>query len=142
MTDEEHTEAYPNEQPHHSTNDHDGNWDDEICSVGPIGLLIESILWNGMQIDDELRFWQNRRATHQHLGDPLPESQNVDSKSHREEPGIEPNGTGESATKGREPLSRLITTSAVLLPALTKERHPQRCADGWIASVGPDSWLQ
>jgi len=58
MFDEEQTEAYPNEQPHPSTNEHDENWDDDICSVGPIGLLIESILWNGMQIDDELRIWQ------------------------------------------------------------------------------------
>ena len=32
--------------------------DDDICSVGPIGLLIESVLWNGMQIDAEIRIWQ------------------------------------------------------------------------------------
>ena len=54
----EHDETYPDEQPHPSTNEHDENWDDDICSVGPIGLLIESVLWNGMQIDADLRIWQ------------------------------------------------------------------------------------
>lgn len=54
----EHAETYPDEQPHPSTNEHVENWDDGICSVGPIGLLIESVLWNGMQIDAELRIWQ------------------------------------------------------------------------------------
>ena len=56
--DEKHAETYPDEQPHPSTNEHDGNWDGEICSLVPIGLLVESVLCNGMQIDEKLRIWQ------------------------------------------------------------------------------------
>ena len=50
----------PDEQPHPSTNEHDENWDEDISSTGPTGLLIESILWNGMQIDNQLRIWQRQ----------------------------------------------------------------------------------
>ena len=28
-------------------------------SLGPMGLLIESIMWNGMVIDQEVRIWQS-----------------------------------------------------------------------------------
>ena len=44
--DDDYTGTYPDEQPHPSTNEHDENWDEDISSMGPIGLLIESILWN------------------------------------------------------------------------------------------------
>ena len=56
--DEDPDEAYPDEQPHPSTNEHDENLDEDICSVGPIGLLVESVLWHGLKIDAELRVWQ------------------------------------------------------------------------------------
>ena len=78
---EEHDETYPDEQPHPSTHEHDENWDDDICSVGPIGLLIESVLWNGMKIDAELKIWQKERAAHKHTGGPLPKPQNADIES-------------------------------------------------------------
>ena len=48
-------QPYPNEQPHPSTNDYDTDWNDEIDPIGPVGLLIESIVWHGRKIDDELR---------------------------------------------------------------------------------------
>ena len=53
-------EVYPDEQPHPSTNEHDENRDEDICSVGPMGLLVESVVWHGMEIDVELRMWQRR----------------------------------------------------------------------------------
>ena len=53
-------EAYPNAQPHPSTNEHDLEWSDDISPLGPIGLLIESVVWHGMRIDDELRIWQRK----------------------------------------------------------------------------------
>ena len=49
---------YPDEQPHPSTGEHDDNWDDDICAMGPIGLLIESTIWHGMRIDPNLKLWQ------------------------------------------------------------------------------------
>ena len=50
-------QPYPNEQPHPSTNDYDTDCNDEIDPIGPVDLLIESIVWYGMKVDDELRFW-------------------------------------------------------------------------------------
>ena len=67
-------EASPNEQPHPSTNEHDDDWDDDITSLGPIGLLVESVVWHGMRIDDDLRRWQRKeepiimlKVPYQHL---------------------------------------------------------------------------
>ena len=57
---DDHEEAYPEEQPHLSTNEHEENWNEDICSVGPIGLLVESVVWHGMKIDAELRIWQRK----------------------------------------------------------------------------------
>ena len=57
-------QPYPNEQPHPSTNDYDTDWNDEIDPIGPVGLLIESIVWHGMKIDDDLRIWQKERGTY------------------------------------------------------------------------------
>ena len=54
QNDDEDDEAYPNEQPHSSTNEHDDDWSDEIISLGPIGLLVESMVWHGMRIDEDL----------------------------------------------------------------------------------------
>ena len=54
------SEAYPNEQPQPSTNEHDLDWSDGVTPLGPIGLLIESVVWHGMKIDDELQIWQIR----------------------------------------------------------------------------------
>ena len=53
-------EAYPNEQPHPSTNEHDDDWSGDITSLGPRGLLVESVVWHGMRIDDDLRIWQRK----------------------------------------------------------------------------------
>ena len=50
---------YPCEQPHPSTKDHDSNWRAQIKPMGPVGLLIESIIWNGLVIDGEMRIWQS-----------------------------------------------------------------------------------
>ena len=56
----DHEEAYPEEQPHPSTNEHEENWNEDICSVGPVGLLVESVVWHGMKIDAKLRIWQRK----------------------------------------------------------------------------------
>ena len=53
-------EAYPNEQQHPPTNEHEDDWSDDITSLGPIGLLVESVVWHGMRIDDDLRIWQRK----------------------------------------------------------------------------------
>ena len=58
LVDENPDEDYPDEQPHPSTIEHDENWDEDICSVRPIGLVVESVLWHGLKIDAELRIWQ------------------------------------------------------------------------------------
>ena len=50
--------SYPNEQPHPSSNEYDVDWNKEVDPVGPIGLLIESVVWHGMKIDDDLKIWQ------------------------------------------------------------------------------------
>ena len=50
---------FPPAQPHPSTNEYDKQWDKHIEPQGPIGLLIESIVWSGMAIDQDLRIWQN-----------------------------------------------------------------------------------
>ena len=49
---------YPDEQPHPSTAEHDPSWDEDICAMGPIGLLIESTVWHGMKIDSNFNLWQ------------------------------------------------------------------------------------
>ena len=38
----------------------DDDWCDDISPLGPIGLLIESVVWHGMRIDDNLRIWQRK----------------------------------------------------------------------------------
>lgn len=48
-------QQFPSEQLHPSTNDYDTYWNHEIDPIGPVGLLIESIVWHGMQIDDDLQ---------------------------------------------------------------------------------------
>ena len=35
-------------------------WNDDITSFGPIGLLVDSVVWHGMRIDDNLRTWQRK----------------------------------------------------------------------------------
>ena len=58
-TEEGHTKKdYPVEQPHPSTREHDTNWDKEILPLGPIGLLVESLIWHGMAIDKDFKIWQ------------------------------------------------------------------------------------
>ena len=58
--DDGNTQTYPDEQPHPSTNDYDADWNNDIEPIGPVGLLIESIVWHGLKIDDELQIWQRR----------------------------------------------------------------------------------
>ena len=58
--DDETDGAYPHEQPHPSTNEHDDDWSDDITSLGPIGLLVEFVVWHGMRIDDDLGIWQRK----------------------------------------------------------------------------------
>ena len=43
-----------------SSNDqrHDPDWNAQIEPYGPIGLLIEASVWNGVVIDDKVRSWQ------------------------------------------------------------------------------------
>ena len=48
------SQPYPNEQPHPSTNDYDVDWNEDIDPIGPVGLLIESVVWHGMSIDDDM----------------------------------------------------------------------------------------
>ena len=52
------THQYPEAQPHPSTKEHDVDWSNEIQPRGPVGLLIESLVWNGMAIDQDLRIRQ------------------------------------------------------------------------------------
>ena len=51
-------DTYPTPQPHPNTNEHAKDWDTEIEPVGPVGLLIESIVWNGLAIDKDFTVWQ------------------------------------------------------------------------------------
>jgi len=51
-------QVYPDEQPHPSTAEYEQNWDEDICAMGPIGLLIESTVWHGMKIDSNFKLWQ------------------------------------------------------------------------------------
>ena len=50
--------TFPGVQPHPATKAHEPNWSDEIQAKGPIGLLIEAVLWNGLVIDNDLKIWQ------------------------------------------------------------------------------------
>ena len=43
------------EQPHPTTKQQDAWWKDQIEPLGPVGLLIEAAVWNGLVIDQELR---------------------------------------------------------------------------------------
>jgi len=52
------TFQHPPEQPHPSTKEHDDDWDADLKTQGPVGLLIESVLWHGMAIDGDLKIWQ------------------------------------------------------------------------------------
>ena len=49
---------YPEAQPHPSTKEHDVDWNKEIQPRGPVGLLIESLVWHGLAIDQDLRIRQ------------------------------------------------------------------------------------
>ena len=51
---------YPAEQPHPSTNQHDPEWRKGLQALGPMGLVIESNIWNGLVIDQELRIWHSK----------------------------------------------------------------------------------
>ena len=53
-------EIFPQPQPHPSTNEHSEDWDKDIDAIGPIGLLIESIVWCGLVIDKDLNVWQKQ----------------------------------------------------------------------------------
>ena len=52
--------TYPRIQPHPATKQHEANWSDEIQAEGPIGLLIEAVVWNGLVIDSDLKIWQKK----------------------------------------------------------------------------------
>ena len=52
--------AYPIEQPHPTTKDFDPNRNAAIKPMGPIGLLIETVVWNGLVLDQNLRIWQKK----------------------------------------------------------------------------------
>ena len=65
---------YPIPQPHPTTKHHDDQWDSEIDAYGPIGLMIQAIIWNGLVIDSQFRVWQPDeepinilRMSYQHL---------------------------------------------------------------------------
>ena len=50
--------TYPTPQPHPNTGDHARDWDIDIEAVGPVGLFIESIVWNGLAVDRGFNVWQ------------------------------------------------------------------------------------
>ena len=50
--------SYPAGQPHPSTNEHTCDWDQDIDPMGPVGLLVESVVWNGLAIDKNFQLWQ------------------------------------------------------------------------------------
>ena len=41
-----------------STKDFQPDWNKDIEPLGPIGLLIESVVWHGMAVDGDLKLWQ------------------------------------------------------------------------------------
>ena len=53
-------DVYPPPLPHPTTKDYSRNWDDNIDPQGPIGLLVESLVWSGLVIDDNFNIWQHK----------------------------------------------------------------------------------
>ena len=53
-------DTYPSPQPHLATREFDKDWQANISALGLIGLLIESVVWNGMAIDQHLIIWQQK----------------------------------------------------------------------------------
>ena len=51
---------YPKAQPHPTTKDYDADWKGSLDPKGPIGLLIEALVWNGLVIDQNLNIWQQK----------------------------------------------------------------------------------
>ena len=51
--------AYPLEQSHPTTKQHDTEWKDEIEAMGPVGLLIEAAIWSGLKLDVDRMLWQS-----------------------------------------------------------------------------------
>ena len=49
---------FPAAQPHPTTKDFDPSWNDSIKPLGPIGLIIDSLVSNGLVIDEHMRIWQ------------------------------------------------------------------------------------
>ena len=56
-----HTDTFPMEQPHPMTNEYSSDWDLEIDPMGPVGLLIDVVVWNGLAIDKHFTVWQRGR---------------------------------------------------------------------------------
>ena len=67
--------TFPPEQPHPSTKEHQQHWNQTITPAGPVGQLIESILWHGMAIDDQLRVHQKGEPPLDIIKTPFPEPQ-------------------------------------------------------------------
>ena len=63
---------FPNSQPHPTTQDYDRDWDAEIDPQGPVGLLIESLVWSGLKIDKKIFIWQKKIEADRHPRYPVP----------------------------------------------------------------------
>mgnify|MGYP003319547376 CR=1 FL=1 len=50
---------FPSAPPHASTKDYAHDWEAHLDPLGPIGLLVESVAWNGLAIDKHLNIWQH-----------------------------------------------------------------------------------
>ena len=74
-----HPNTYPTEQPYPTTKDFDNDWDLEIDPMGPVGLLIESVIWNGLVIDKNFTIWQRGEEPVSVLSMPY---QNLKSQLH------------------------------------------------------------
>lgn len=53
-----HNNTDPLEQPHPTTKEYAADWAHEIAPLGPVGLLIEAMIWNGLAIDKDFQLWQ------------------------------------------------------------------------------------
>ena len=71
--------TFPQPQPHPSTKGHSEDWDKDLDAVGPVGLLIESVLWCGMVIDKNLNVWQKQEEPVSILDTPY---QNLKTQLH------------------------------------------------------------
>ena len=65
-----HPTRFPAGQPHPSTKAYQAEWNNEIKAMGPIRLVIEAVVWNGLAIDNNFKIWQMDEEPIDVLGTP------------------------------------------------------------------------